>query len=487
LDSADRKEIADLINLIIKSWWEKSPDVSIGAGNGVAQSVQVKKLLHQFYFKNNDFEQKIECLNRELLDLKNNIASSKLYNIFLNYINMWWSNETSVHIQKEKKNYSKEVVFNALLENVNSTKKHIEALEQNQKQNITKAEIPSLVLQHIGNLTQQYNSYLQNHESRLNELAVGNKKLSENASRIQKLMEALEQNQKQNITKAEIPSLVLQHIGNFTQQYDYHLKNYESRLNGLTSENKKLLENASRIQKLMETLEQNQKQNITKAEIPSLVLQHIGNFKQQYDSYLENHESRLNGLKNENKKLKEEMLNSLQEMVRQLEDRLYQLEADIRKLKEEIDSLKRPMNAQQTQESIDSSNAQKINIQQSTGLSSSDQIIDEFNNWAKNPGNFHLPSSRFYYAEGDLKTREKQDIKQSHDDNNALWIVGTSGSTKYLFPNPNLIDQIAGDIDVLYFVTGTRKARGQNRVNIQKACVIKEDGWIEYKGELDLI
>jgi len=118
----------------------------------------------------------------------------------------------------------------------------------------------------------------------------------------------------------------------------------------------------------------------------------------------------------------------------------------------------------------------------STSLS--DQTIDAFNTWAKNPES-SLPS-QFSYYEGELKLREKQNI-QSSSKNNSTWIMNKTGPIKYIFPNPNVIDQLSGKIDVLYTVMGNRRAKGQNKVNIQNACVIKEDGWIEYKGTLSLI
>jgi len=113
-----------------------------------------------------------------------------------------------------------------------------------------------------------------------------------------------------------------------------------------------------------------------------------------------------------------------------------------------------------------------------------DSIIEIFNEWAREPKT-RLPS-QFIYADGELKLREKQNINKS-DNNNSLWIINKSGIINYLFPNPNAIDEIWGNIDTVYTVTGTRKAKGQNRINVLKACEIKDDGWIEYKGELSLL
>ncbi|MDR1459353.1 MAG: hypothetical protein LBI60_03990 [Bacteroidales bacterium] len=158
------------------------------------------------------------------------------------------------------------------------------------------------------------------------------------------------------------------------------------------------------------------------------------------------------------------------------------IEEQLSLLNEEIKQIKRQLGTQQ--QSLRTYDSPSSVSKQSIVSPSFDQTIESFNAWAKYPGQ-SLPS-QFQYAEGDLTLREKQDIRFSST-NNATWIINKSGPAKYLFPNPNAIDQIGGKIDILYSVTGNRRARGQNKVNIQKACVIMEDGWIEYKGELSLI
>jgi hypothetical protein len=156
-----------------------------------------------------------------------------------------------------------------------------------------------------------------------------------------------------------------------------------------------------------------------------------------------------------------------------------------KKLREENEQLKSQATIQQQpSKAFNNLTSSKANNQQNNVSSSYDQTIEAFNAWARNPESL-LPSL-FDYAEGDLKLREKQDIKISST-NNATWIMNRSGSTKYLFPNPNAIDQLGGKIDTLYSVMGNRRAKGQNKVNIQKPCIVMEDGWIEYKGILSLI
>jgi hypothetical protein len=115
--------------------------------------------------------------------------------------------------------------------------------------------------------------------------------------------------------------------------------------------------------------------------------------------------------------------------------------------------------------------------------------MEKFNNWAANP-KVQLPS-QFSYAEGELKLREKQKIKNVYTSdpaaNDSAWITGKSGPTWYLFPNPNAIDELGGNVDDIYYVNGTRRAKGQNKIKIIEACTLKDENWIEYKGTLNLI
>ena len=156
------------------------------------------------------------------------------------------------------------------------------------------------------------------------------------------------------------------------------------------------------------------------------------------------------------------------------------------KLKEEIGQLKKQQLILQNKKSYPSP------ISSNTAVSEdadnvpvySDPIVEAFNDWAK--GSRGSLPAQFKYSDGELRLREKQDILDFGSNKNALWITNRSGSKKYIFPNPDAIDQIGGDIDVIYTISGTRRGKGQNNVFIKKACEVKEDGWIEYKGELVL-
>jgi hypothetical protein len=155
------------------------------------------------------------------------------------------------------------------------------------------------------------------------------------------------------------------------------------------------------------------------------------------------------------------------------------LKRENKELKDEISRLRKGQNVQQeTRQNVYKNTDSKIN-----DSIPSDRIIEIFNDWARNPRN-ELPS-QFSYADGELRLREKQNIIDGNS--HSIWVKNKSGIKKYIFPNPNAIDQIGGDIDAIYTITGTRRARGQNKVIINKPCEIREDGWIDYKGLIGLL
>jgi hypothetical protein len=207
------------------------------------------------------------------------------------------------------------------------------------------------------------------------------------------------------------------------------------------------------------------KPNITVNDIQTSIRQNIQNFVEQerYRYHLQRHEEKLTNL----------------------ELKLNEVVCENNRLKGELETFKKQSTAQPIAQPLAQSPMSGINTRKNTVSCPSDHIIIEaFNDWARDPQS-SMPS-KFRYADGELKLREKQTINNTGN-KNSLWILYESEQVKFLFPNPNAIDQIGGDVDTLYTVTGTRKARGQNRVFIQKACEIKKDGWIEYKGALNLL
>jgi len=131
----------------------------------------------------------------------------------------------------------------------------------------------------------------------------------------------------------------------------------------------------------------------------------------------------------------------------------------------------------------------KIDIEKnSEKLARKEQVENDpiyaFNQWAQNP---HLSFPEFftYVSNVKLEFRTKQEFISTQTETD--WIRNTVGEKKYLFPNPNNIDNLSGPIDKLYKVTGNRNAKGLNSVKISSACEIKEGNFIEYQGELLLL
>jgi hypothetical protein len=123
-------------------------------------------------------------------------------------------------------------------------------------------------------------------------------------------------------------------------------------------------------------------------------------------------------------------------------------------------------------------------------MSSKETIIAEFNNWAKAPTPT-LPQG-FEYVDGKVALREKFQTVKSNA--NAPWIESTQFQTannraaKLLYPNPQVLDQLASDADKIYNLKGNRSGRGKNGIEItDPAIMINENGnWIEYKGSANI-
>lgn len=109
--------------------------------------------------------------------------------------------------------------------------------------------------------------------------------------------------------------------------------------------------------------------------------------------------------------------------------------------------------------------------------------IEAYNAWAANPLS-RLPVA-FTYLEGDMRMREEQNLKPAA--NESMWITNKYGSQKYLFPNPNLFDQMTDLKDIYKMDLSKLKAKGQNRIKIIKACEMSDKGFISYGGELELL
>ena len=108
-------------------------------------------------------------------------------------------------------------------------------------------------------------------------------------------------------------------------------------------------------------------------------------------------------------------------------------------------------------------------------------VIAAFNAWAVNPL-VPLPAG-FSFIAGDFRIRTRQQIIETPDE--SKWITNRKGSKKYLFPNPNLFNQMTAS-DFLYTITGTPKAQGLNKICVTKACEMTYDGFVEFTGELQI-
>jgi septal ring factor EnvC (AmiA/AmiB activator) len=110
--------------------------------------------------------------------------------------------------------------------------------------------------------------------------------------------------------------------------------------------------------------------------------------------------------------------------------------------------------------------------------------VAAYNQWAQNPRR-PLPQYFTYIANVKPEFRVKQDFADTNNETD--WIRNTIGEKKYLFPNPNLIDNLSGPVDKLYKVTGARKSKGTNSVKATNPCQIMDNNFIEYQGELLLL
>jgi uncharacterized repeat protein (TIGR02543 family) len=110
-------------------------------------------------------------------------------------------------------------------------------------------------------------------------------------------------------------------------------------------------------------------------------------------------------------------------------------------------------------------------------------VTDAFNLWAKNPS-IPLPREAFYYIEGDMKILTKREIKEAARE--TMWITNRIENKKYLFPNPNLFDQMT-EIDLYKMDPVKLKRRGQNKIKIIIPCEMTKDGFVEFPGELELL
>jgi hypothetical protein len=111
-----------------------------------------------------------------------------------------------------------------------------------------------------------------------------------------------------------------------------------------------------------------------------------------------------------------------------------------------------------------------------------DGSVEGFNNWAANPTG-PLPEGFMFIAETP-KIRAKQTFTESKTP--TLWITNREGAKKYLFPNPAKFNQMTHIKDLADYDMGALKAAGKNTLKITKPIEMTAEGWIEFKGAMEL-
>ncbi|GMO38924.1 MAG: hypothetical protein Ta2B_18420 [Termitinemataceae bacterium] len=114
-----------------------------------------------------------------------------------------------------------------------------------------------------------------------------------------------------------------------------------------------------------------------------------------------------------------------------------------------------------------------------------DDVVAAFNTWSARPT--ERLAAGFYYVEGDIKIRTTQEILSSNSA--SKWIANSNGNKKYIFPNPNLFDQLTDISEIFELDSNLIKLApiGENKIKIIKPCEISDNGFIRHRGEVKLI
>jgi len=166
--------------------------------------------------------------------------------------------------------------------------------------------------------------------------------------------------------------------------------------------------------------------------------------------------------------------------IRTLKGKVNELEATIYEQKSKIDRLEDKYSREINE--LKSLTSSEVAVREATRSGSSNPV-DLFNIWARNPQS-RLPSG-FSYIREEPEMRRTQVLTDTSLE--TRWIVNKTGEKKYLFPNPNSFDPMT-DISKFYAMSlEGLKPKGQNRVEITKACEMTDSGHINFTGELSLL
>jgi hypothetical protein len=137
---------------------------------------------------------------------------------------------------------------------------------------------------------------------------------------------------------------------------------------------------------------------------------------------------------------------------------------------------------QKTQGSLPPAKPQSVSVPVSGSVDTN--ILDNFNRWGSNLV-IAVPPQGFRYIKGEMKSRCEQPLDSSDEEEN--WLINTTGTQRYLFPNPWLFDELT-NIDSFYKMDKNRlKGKGKNKIRIIRPCEISDKGWVNYPGELELL
>ncbi|MHC6202379.1 hypothetical protein ACYULU_04200 [Breznakiellaceae bacterium SP9] len=457
LDSGDVQKVNYIVNELIKKWWESSPYYKAGTNGPYSPSVLVNKL------------------NEEIEQLKTKIntpQSSRTAD----------SSTLLKEIEQQKTQLS---VQNKDIDQLKYTLNMLEqSLEAADSSILSNDIAPSSKIPDYSALSHDIEPLKKTVEGFVSELSALREEVADLKRQLSELQSPLQ------IPESATSLGVIKHTDNTSDERRLSaLENEIEQLKRPLSIQQHSLHELGALKQTLEKFAKNTSEHENQLSLQSNSIEQVKKTLNEIRPLKQTLEDLLKKTKDNENRLSEQ-LSSQNNQIGQLGTQLNTQEQSLKEIgylktllsdqSNEISQLKTQLGSlQQSLKTADYSASSKKAEQQNT-----DQIIEAFNQWAQNPEQV-LPA-QFSYAEGDLKLREKQTIQVSSI-TSALWITNKGGHTKYLFPNPNAIDQLSGKTDYLYTITGNRRARGQNKVMIDTACIIREEGWIEYKGALSLV
>lgn len=110
-------------------------------------------------------------------------------------------------------------------------------------------------------------------------------------------------------------------------------------------------------------------------------------------------------------------------------------------------------------------------------------LVQKFNAWAEYSA--AALSGDFMFLAGDIKVRAALNLTESAAPSE--WITNRTGAKKYLFPNPQFLDDRSNITAFYENGIGFTKPKGQNKIRIIKPCEIENSNFISYPGKLQIL